>query len=107
MAAWISPIVPVTVIEEESFAPEVKERPLVDPSAKVPLLTERVSVSASVPAIWSVSVIALAPENVREVFSLVVADAGPEAVGDQLIVEFARSGTSWLAIGVPMPETRS
>src|SRR5580704_9308473 len=103
----MSPMVPETVIDPEPFAPDVKVRPLVDPNVRLPSLTESVSESMLVPAIWSVSVIALGPEKSSGAFSFVVAADGPDAVGDQLRFELARSGTSRLAIGVPMPLTRS
>jgi len=75
--------VPFTVKDAEPLEPDVKIKPLVLPSVKIPLETDSVAVSAFTPAPLSVMEIALLlpGEKASDPFSLTVAVAGAAIEG--------------------------
>ena len=94
--------VPLTVNEEEPFAPAVKLNPVVDARVKVPCETESVSKSAFVPAAASVieMVSLLAVEKLSELFSFRLPVAGALALGGEFAPKLARLGTVGVTPGV-------
>ena len=93
---------PLTVNEEEPFAPAVKLNPVVDARVSVPCETESVSESALVPAASSVIEMALllAVEKLSELFSFRLPVGGAFAVGGETAPKPTRLASVGATTGV-------
>src|ERR1700722_10466992 len=90
-AALRSAKVPVIVIDDDAFAPELNAMPVVDPKVSVPFVTESESESDVAVAAVSVRLIVLAKLN--ELFSFKLAVAGAAMPGGEAPLPVTASDT--------------